>query len=72
MAKSNRASKSPDVSGSKRIYTGAPSIAARNAELNRQVENGERTPESLFLLSREQVQSATFTQRAPAKPGKGW
>ena len=53
-------------------YTGAASIAAKNAQLEREVERGERSPESLFLLSQEQLKTAIFTQRAPAKPGKGW
>ena len=56
----------------RRSYTGAPSIAKRNAELDRQVESGERSPESLFLLSRAQVKKAKFTQSAPAKRGTGW
>jgi hypothetical protein len=53
-------------------FTGAASIAAKNAQLEREVERGERSPESLFLLSQEQLKTAIFTQRAPAKPGKGW
>lgn len=53
-------------------FTGAASIAAKNAQLEREVVRGERSPESLFLLSQEQLKTAIFTQRAPAKPGKGW
>jgi hypothetical protein len=53
-------------------YKGAASIAARNAQLEREVERGERSPESLFLFSQEMVKTAVITERLPAKPGKGW
>lgn len=62
----------PAKSRRRQRYTGAASIAARNAQLEREVERGERSPESLFLFSPEQIKGAVFTQRSPAKPGKGW
>lgn len=55
-----------------RSYSGAPTIAARNAQLEQEVMTGVRTPESLFMLSREQVKSATFVERMPTPPGQGW
>ncbi|KQU67162.1 hypothetical protein ASC88_09120 [Rhizobacter sp. Root29] len=62
----------PGKTRRRKRYTGDPSIAARNAQLEREVERGERSPESLFLFTREQVKSAKITQRQPDKPGKGW
>ena len=56
----------------RRSYSGAPTIAARNAQLEQEVMTGVRTPESLFMLSREQVRSATFVERMPTPPGQGW
>jgi hypothetical protein len=56
----------------RRSYSGAASIAARNAQLESDVRLGVRTAESLFALSRDQVRSATFTERSPAAPGDGW
>ena len=56
----------------RRPYSGAPTIAARNAQLAHEVMTGVRTPESLFMLSREQVQSAKFVERMPTAPGQGW
>jgi ParD-like antitoxin of type II bacterial toxin-antitoxin system len=56
----------------RRTSTGAASIAARNAQLDDEVAAGLRPPESLFLLSRKQLKSATFVERAPAVAGKGW
>jgi hypothetical protein len=62
----------PARSRRRKRYTSAASIAAKNAQLEREVESGERSPESLFLFSPEQIKTAVFTQRSPAKPGKGW
>jgi ParD-like antitoxin of type II bacterial toxin-antitoxin system len=56
----------------RRSYTGAAEIAARNAQLDGEVAAGLRSPESLFLLSRKQLKSATFVERAPVARGKGW
>ena len=56
----------------RRNYTGAASIAARNAQLEAEVGSGLRSPESLFLLSRKQLKSATFVERAPVADGTGW
>ncbi len=56
----------------RRSYTGAASIAARNAQLDNEVATGLRSPESLFLLSRKQLKSATFVERAPVADGTGW
>ena len=56
----------------RRNYTGAASIAARNAQLEDEVSAGLRSPESLFLLSRKQLKSATFVERALVAAGKGW
>ena len=56
----------------RRTYTGAPSITARNAQLEGEVTAGLRSPESLFLLSRRQLKSATFVERAPVADGTGW
>ena len=56
----------------RRTYTGAASIAARNAQLEDEVTAGLRSPESLFLLSRKQVKSARFVERAPVVAGTGW
>lgn len=53
-------------------YAGVASIAARNAQLEREVERGERSPESLLLFTPDQIMAAVFTQRSPARPGKGW
>ena len=56
----------------RRTYTGASSIAARNAQLESEVVAGLRSPESLFLLSRKQLKSATFVERSTLVAGKGW
>jgi hypothetical protein len=56
----------------RRTYTGAASIAARNTQLEAEVAAGLRSPESLFLLSRKQLKSATFVERAPVAAGAGW
>ena len=56
----------------RRTYTGAASIAARNAQLEDEVAAGRRSPESLFLLSRKQLKSARFFERAPVLAGTGW
>jgi|SRR5580765_1419143 len=56
----------------RRRYTGAASIAARNAALDAEVAAGLRAPESLFLLSRKQLKSASFVERAPVADGTGW
>jgi len=56
----------------RRSYKGAASIAARHAQLEDEVTAGKRSPESLFLLSRRQLKSATFVERVPDAPGKGW
>lgn len=56
----------------RRNYTGEASIAARNAKLEHEVTVGLRPPESLFLLSRKQLKSATFIERAPVADGTGW
>ena len=56
----------------RRHYTGDASIAARNAQLEDEVTTGLRSPESLFLLSRKQLKSATFVERAPVADGTGW
>jgi hypothetical protein len=56
----------------RRAYTGTASIAARNAQLEDEVTAGTRAPESLFLLSRRQLKSATFVERAPVADGAGW
>ena len=56
----------------RRTYTGAASIAARHAELDAEVTAGLRSPESLFLLSRKQLKSATFIERATVADGTGW
>ena len=56
----------------RRAYFGTPEIAARNAQLEQEVVAGVRTPESLFMLSREQVKSAKFVERMPTAPGQGW
>ena len=56
----------------RRTYTGAASIAARNAQLEEAVTAGRRSPESLFLLSRKQLKSATFVERVPVARGTGW
>ena len=56
----------------RRTYTGAASIAARNAQLEDEVSAGLRSPESLFLLSRKQLKSATFVERASVADGTGW
>lgn len=56
----------------RRTYTGAASIAARNAQLEAEVTAGLRSPESLFLLSRRQLKSASFVERAAVADGTGW
>lgn len=56
----------------RRHYTGDASIAARNAQLAHEVTAGLGSPESLFLLSRKQLKSATFVERAPVADGTGW
>jgi ParD-like antitoxin of type II bacterial toxin-antitoxin system len=56
----------------RRTYTGAVSIAARNAQLEEEVSAGLRSPESLFLLSRKQLKSARFVERASVADGTGW
>ncbi len=56
----------------RRTYTGAASIAARNTQLEAEVTARMRSPESLFLLSRKQLKSATFVERAPVADGTGW
>jgi hypothetical protein len=56
----------------RRTYTGAASIAARNAQLEGEISAGLRSPESLFLLSRKQLKSATFVERASVAGGTGW
>jgi hypothetical protein len=56
----------------RRTYTGAASIAAHNAKLEAEVSAGLRSPQSLFLLSRKQLKSATFVERASVAAGKGW
>lgn len=56
----------------RRTYKGAASITARNAQLEAEVTAGLRSPESLFLLSRKQLKSATFVERAPVAEGAGW
>ncbi|MEQ1683361.1 MAG: hypothetical protein ABL916_06905 [Burkholderiaceae bacterium] len=56
----------------RRTYTGAASIAARNAQLEDEVSGGLRSPESLFLLSRKQLKSARFVERASVADGTGW
>jgi ParD-like antitoxin of type II bacterial toxin-antitoxin system len=56
----------------RRRYTGAASIEARNAQLAQEVASGQRPAESLFLLSRRQLKSATFVERAPVARGTGW
>lgn len=56
----------------RRSYTGAVSIAARNAQLDAEVAAGLRSPESLFLLSRKQLKSARFVERATVADGTGW
>ena len=59
-------------SDQRRAHEGSASIAAKHAALEREVLAGSRTPESLFMLSRAQVKSATFVQREPAAAGTGW
>ena len=56
----------------RRTYKGAASIAARHAQLEAEVTAGLRSAESLFLLSRKQLKSATFVERAPVAEGTGW
>ena len=56
----------------RRAYTGVASITARNAQLESEVVAGLRSPESLFLLSRKQLKSATFVERTTVVAGKGW
>ncbi len=56
----------------RRTYAGTASIAARNAQLEAEVTAGLRSPESLFLLSRKQLESATFVERMPVAAGTGW
>ena len=56
----------------RRTCTGAASIAARNAQLDDEVAPGLHSPESLFLLSRKQLKSARFVERAPVAAGTGW
>jgi hypothetical protein len=56
----------------RRTYTGAASIRARNAQLDAEVAAGQRSSESLFLLSRQQLKSARFVERAGVAEGSGW
>lgn len=56
----------------RRRYTGDASIAARNAQLEAEVTAGLRSSESLFLLLRKQLESATFVERAPVVDSTGW
>jgi hypothetical protein len=56
----------------RRAHRGDPAIAARKAQIEQQVEAGQRTAESLFILPRARVKAAEFTQRQPTAPGKGW
>ena len=56
----------------RRTYKGAASIAARHAQLEAEVTAGLRSAESLFLLSRKQLKSAKFVERAPVADGTGW